>query len=52
MKQNWIETLFNTVECDKQMATEIAGSHGVTDTNMMIYLGLIENKTNKLLQYY
>jgi hypothetical protein len=31
------------------MATEIAGSHGVTDTNMMIYLGLIENKTNKLL---
>ncbi|CAD8088840.1 unnamed protein product [Paramecium primaurelia] len=49
---NWIETLFNTVECDKQMATEIAGSHGVTDTNMMIYLGLIENKTNKLLQYY
>lgn len=43
---NWIETLFNTIECDKEIAKELAGSHGVTDGNMMIFLGIIEHKIN------
>ncbi|KRX00361.1 hypothetical protein PPERSA_10860 [Pseudocohnilembus persalinus] len=49
---NWIETLFNTIDCDKQFAKELAGSHGVTDGNMMIYLSLIEERVNQILQNY
>jgi len=41
---NWIETLFNTIECDKDIAKELAGSHGVTDANMMIFLGIVEHR--------
>ena len=43
---NWIETLFNTILCDKVIANEMAGGHGVTDANMMIFLGIIEDKIN------
>ena len=49
---NWIETLFNTVECDKGLAKEIAGSHGVSDTNMIIFLGIIEDKITQVLSSY
>lgn len=40
------------MECDKILAKEIAGSHGVSDTNMMIFLGIIEDKVNQILQAY
>lgn len=40
------------MECDKALAKEIAGSHGVSDTNMMIFLGIIEDKVNQILQLY
>ncbi|EGR27781.1 hypothetical protein IMG5_189050, partial [Ichthyophthirius multifiliis] len=49
---NWIDTLFNTIECDKAFAKEMAGSHTVTDGNMMIFLGIIEDKVNQILQAY
>ena len=46
---NWIETLFNTIQCDKVQANEMAGGHGVTDANMMIFLGIIEEKINQII---
>ncbi|EAR91604.3 outer dynein arm docking complex protein oda protein (macronuclear) [Tetrahymena thermophila SB210] len=49
---NWIETLFNTIECDKKVAKELAGSHSVTDGNMMIFLAIIENKVNQIVQAF
>lgn len=49
---NWIETLFNTIECDKKVAKELAGSQSVTDGNMMIFLAIIENKVNQVVQAY
>jgi len=42
----WIENLFNTTECDKNVAKEIAGTHSVTDTNMLLFLGMIEDRVN------
>ncbi|KAL4455785.1 hypothetical protein ABPG74_003195 [Tetrahymena malaccensis] len=49
---NWIETLFNTIECDKKVAKELAGSHSVTDGNMMVFLGIIETKVNQIVQAF
>jgi len=46
---NWIETLFNTIDCDKAFAKELAGSAGVTDGNMMIFLGIVEERVNQIL---
>ena len=34
------------------MAKEYAGTHGVTDSNMMIFLGIIEDRVNQILQAY
>ena len=34
------------------MAKELAGTHGVTDSNMMTFLGIIEDKVNQILQFY
>jgi len=49
---NWIETLFNTIDCDKNFAKELAGSHGVTEGNMMIFLGIVEDRVNTILQKF
>lgn len=49
---NWIETLFNTIECDKKDAKEVAGSNSVTDGNMMTFLSIIEKKVNKIVENY
>jgi len=34
------------------LAKELAGTHGVTDSNMMTFLGIIEDKVNQILQFY
>ncbi|KAL9656853.1 hypothetical protein ABK040_004387 [Willaertia magna] len=47
-----IEKIFTTLECDATSVSEMLGTSGVTESNMMIYLGLIEQKTNELIQTY
>ncbi len=42
----WIENLFNVTECEKNVAKELAGTYQVTDTNMLIFLGIIEDRVN------
>ena len=46
-----IETTFNAVKCDRAVINEMLGG-GVTvdDNNVMLYLGIIEQKCNELLQ--
>ncbi len=45
-----IESLFTKIECDRSTIDEMLGSQqGVTDENMLLYLGIIEQKTNDLL---
>lgn len=49
---NWIETLFHTIDCDKNIAKELAGSQQVTEGNMMVFLGIIEERISFILQAY
>lgn len=44
--------LFNNIKCDQDYAKEMAGSHSVTDGNMLIFLGIVEEKINMVLQFY
>jgi len=45
-----VDSLFNKINCDKSAIDNMLGSaEGVTDTNMTQYLGVIEERTNKLL---
>ncbi|KAK3087593.1 hypothetical protein FSP39_007948 [Pinctada imbricata] len=45
-----IDSLFNKINCDRSAIDDMLGaSHGVTDSNMIQYLGIIEQRTNELL---
>lgn len=45
----WIEALFNLLECDEEDTQELLGNAGVTESNIMVYLGIIEQKVNEML---
>lgn len=38
--------------CNTEAAREMLGTEGVTEQNMMQYLGIIEQRTNEILQMY
>ena len=44
-----IQNLFFKLGCQHLAASEMLGSAGVTESNMMQYLGLIEERTNELV---
>ncbi|RDD40524.1 Coiled-coil domain-containing protein 63 [Trichoplax sp. H2] len=46
-----ITSLFSKINCDKSAISDmLGGTIGVTETNMMQYLGIVEQRTNELLQ--
>lgn len=46
-----IDSVFSKIGCDSTAITELLGGHaGVTESNLLQYLGLIEQRTNELLQ--
>lgn len=48
-----VDSLFNKINCDRSAITDmLGGTSGVTDVNMMQFLGLIEQRTNELLQVH
>lgn len=48
-----VDSLFNKINCDRSAITDmLGGTSGVTDANMMQFLGLIEQRTNELLQVH
>mmetsp|Transcript_85717 Transcript_85717/g.125444 ORF Transcript_85717/g.125444 Transcript_85717/m.125444 type:complete len:547 (+) Transcript_85717:23-1663(+) len=48
--QQGIESIFNKIGCDQSsLSSGMMGSTGVTESNMMSYLGIIEHRTNQLL---
>jgi len=47
-----IQSIFNKIGCDKAALSDMLGTTGVTESNMMQYLGIIEQRTNELLQIY
>eukprot|EP00742_Colponemidia_sp_Colp-10_P000533 GILJ01000580.1.p1 GENE.GILJ01000580.1~~GILJ01000580.1.p1 ORF type:complete len:574 (-),score=156.25 GILJ01000580.1:1098-2819(-) len=47
-----IDSIFNRIGCNTSAVQEMLGNQGVTDSNIMQFLGIIEQKTNDLLQKY
>jgi hypothetical protein len=47
-----IQSAFERAGCDGESIGEVLGGQGVTEGNMMQYLGVVEQKTNELLQRY
>ena len=46
-----VDSLFKKINCDKSAISDMLGGvAGVTEGNMMQYLGIIEQRTNELLQ--
>lgn len=47
-----IDSLFHRIGCELGPIAEVLGDSGVTESNMMQYLGIIEQRANELLQLY
>jgi hypothetical protein len=47
-----IQSIFERIGCNTDTSPELHGSSGVTESNMMHYLGVIEGRTNEVLQMY
>ena len=47
-----IGSIFNKIGCNTAANMELLGNEGVTESNMMQYLGIIEQRTNEILQLY
>lgn len=47
-----IQNIFENIGCANEHTLELVGTHGVTESNMMQYLGIIEMRTNEILQMY
>jgi len=47
-----IQSIFNKIGCNTPANQEMLGNEGVTESNMMQYLGIIEQRTNEILQLY
>lgn len=47
-----VESIFATLECNTDDYDDLLGTQGVTETNMMVYLGIIEQNINEIIQAY
>ena len=47
-----IEDTFNRIGCNTEAVSAALGNQGVTESNMMQYLGIIEQRTNEIMQMY
>jgi len=47
-----IQSIFNKIGCNTPANMDMLGNEGVTESNMMQYLGIIEQRTNEILQLY
>ena len=46
-----IDSLFSKIGCDGSSITELLGGHaGVTENTVLQFLGIVEQRTNELLQ--
>ena len=47
-----IQSIFNKIGCNTSAMSEMLADSMVTEANMMQYLGMIEQRTNEILQLY
>ncbi len=45
-----VENIFNTLECQKNVSPELLGAHGVTESNIMAYIGAVEQRREEMFQ--
>jgi hypothetical protein len=50
--KNSVQSLFQKFGCSTPQVRTILGDGGITDTNMLQYLSLIEQRVNEILQVY
>jgi len=50
MVRNTIHSIFKTLDCD--LNSDLLGNQGVTEGNMMTYLGMVEQRLNEVVQVY
>lgn len=48
--KNSVQDIFSKLGCDTAAVRELLGEDGVTDKNIMAYLGIMEQRTNELLR--
>ncbi len=44
-----IQSIFDRIGCNTELVPELIGSTSVSESNMMYYLGVIEQRTNEVL---
>jgi hypothetical protein len=49
---NVVENMFSKLGCEQLANTEILGSGGVSESNIMLYLGVIEQRKNEVINQY
>merc|ERR1711998_181464 len=49
---NVVESMFSKLGCEQLANTEILGSGGVSESNIMLYLGGIEQRKNEVINQY
>lgn len=47
-----VESIFATLGCSSDEYDDLLGTQGVTESNLMIYLGIIEQNINEIIQAY
>jgi hypothetical protein len=45
-----VENTFTALECHKNVPPELLGAHGVTESNIMSYIGAIEQRRDEIFQ--
>jgi len=45
-----VQQIFNLIECDEESHIDLLGTQGVTENNMMTYMGIVEQRINEILQ--
>ena len=50
--KNGIQSIFTRIGATSASVDEMLGNQGVTESNMMQYLGIIEQRTTEILQLY
>tara|TARA_B110000285_G_scaffold163203_1_gene182260 strand:- start:389 stop:595 length:207 start_codon:yes stop_codon:yes gene_type:complete len=47
-----ISKISKVVECDDTQNQELLGHQGITESNMFVYMGMVEARINEILQAY
>jgi hypothetical protein len=47
-----IERIFETIECEREVVKEIGGSKSISETNLLVFLAVIEHKATQIINTY